>query len=152
MEDFEEIEPPPEGNAERAAWRRVRAGILVELGLADRVAAKSWQRAVVERRFRPDACADEILARSAVAGDDARVLQRTGVLLRDLLMAPLGRGARGAGRRARQAVRGGLAFVLAQGLALLVFCLIVAALAVVLRLKGHSLDGWVDRLLGRGAG
>lgn len=165
MKDFEElpVDPEPAGRADRErgaslsagedeAWRQVRAGLLVDLGLADRVAARSWQQAVRERRFQPRECADEILARSPVAGDDVRVVQRAALLLRDLLMAPLARGASGAGRRLKRSAQGGVAFVIAQGVAFGVFCLIVLAVAVVLRLKGHSLDGWLDLLLGRGPG
>ena len=46
----------------------------------------------------------------------------------------------------------GLAFVLAQGAAFLVYCLIVLAVLIVLRLQGHSLDGWLDRILLRDSG
>ena len=156
MTDLEEIPIEPSGEflpqAEVDAWRRVQAGILVEQGLADRVVVREWQEAVRERRFLPDDCAQALLARSQVTRDDVRIVQRTHVLLRDLLMAPLAKGARGAGRKAKRAAQGGVAMVLAQGAAFLVYCLIVAAVLVVLRLKGHSVDEWLDRLLLREPG
>ena len=156
MAVVEEVPVETEGSflpqAEIDAWRRVQAGILVEQGLADRVVARNWQQAVKERRFKADECAEEILARSQVTTDDVRVLQRSQVLLRDLLMAPLVKGTRGAGRKAKRAAQGGVAFVLAQGAAFLVYCLIVLAVLIVLRLQGHSLDGWLDRILLRDSG
>ncbi|MEM7305738.1 MAG: hypothetical protein AAF682_03665 [Planctomycetota bacterium] len=138
----------PEG--EDRVWKRLKAGMMVELGLADRVAAKRWQDAVVGGSFNPDDCASEILARSAAKADDPRVLERSGRLLRDLLMAPLLSGTRGASRRARTAAKGTVAMILSQGIAFLVYTVIVLIAFLLLRVRGVSLDGFFDRLLMRG--
>lgn len=127
--------------------RRLQAGLFLELGIADRAAAKRWQEAVVDGRFDADACAHEILTRSLARTDDPRLLERSGRLLRDFLMAPLVQGVRGTGRRARQAARGGLAFLVAQAVALLVYSVIVLAALVLLRLRDFSLDEVLDRIL-----
>jgi hypothetical protein len=127
--------------------RRLRAGLLVDLGLAERAAVRRWQESVLAGEFDADRCAEELLQRSSAPLGDARLLERSGRLLRDFLMAPLGRGLRGAGRRTRQAVRGGVAYLVAQGTALLVYTLIVLIALLVLRSGGLSLDGLLDRLL-----
>ncbi|MEW6072240.1 MAG: hypothetical protein AB1726_06530 [Planctomycetota bacterium] len=141
---------PGPAPAEGRAWRRIRAGLLVELGIADRSAASRWQQAVLGGEFDADACARDILARSDPPADDPRVVERAGRLLRDFLMMPLQTGVRGAGRRARQRVRGGLAFLIAQGLALLAFCVLAAIALAVARWQGASIDRLLDVLLFRG--
>ena len=136
----------PPGGDDRA-WRRIRAGILVDLGQGDKGATRRWQEAVLSGEFDADACARDILGRSEVPPDDHRVLERAGRLLRDFLMAPYQSGARGAGRRARQRARGGIAYLVAQGMALLIFFLLGAIALVVARFKGASIDQILDILL-----
>ena len=74
--------------------------------------------------------------------------ERAGRLLRDFLMAPTMRGARG--ERAAACVRrpaGGVAFVLAQGIALAVYTLIVLVAMLLLRVRDVSFDALLDRIL-----
>ena len=78
---------------------------------------------------------------------EGRMTERAGTLLRDFLMAPYLSGALGAGRKAKRGLKNVLAFLLAQLVALVVFCAIVAAILLVLRVRGESLDGWLDRLI-----
>ncbi len=137
---------------EARAWRRLRAGLLVELGLADKQVARSWQDAVRRGEFDADACARELLAAERALGDprraSERVIERTAMLARDLLMAPLLRGGRGATRKARQAVKGTVAMALSQLLALLVYSVIVLVMLLLLRHRGLEFDAFFDRILG----
>lgn len=128
---------------------RVRAGLACELGLADPQAQKRWRQAVLENRFEPDACAGEILKGELGAEAEQRLLERSGTLLRDFLMAALLSGSAGARRKLREGSRGLMAFLLTQGLALLVFAALVATTLLVLRVKGTSIDALLDRLLPR---
>jgi hypothetical protein len=134
--------------AEARAWKRLQAGMLVELGLADRRAAKRWQAAVTTGSFEPDACARDILGTSRVSAEDPRLLERSARLERDLLMAPVQRGERGAGRKMRTAARGGLAVLLAQAVAIVVYSLLVLAALLVTRSgSGRSIDAILDSIL-----
>ncbi|MFT5051266.1 MAG: hypothetical protein ACI8QZ_002677 [Chlamydiales bacterium] len=134
--------------SEIRAWRRMQAGILVERGLADRREARRWQEAVQRGEFDPDACARDIVGNSDVDADDARVIDRTARLQRDLLMTPLQHGARGAGRRMRGATRGGVAFLLSQVMALVVYTLVLLIIVLLARMqRGFSLDGMLDTVL-----
>jgi hypothetical protein len=132
--------------AEERTWTRLRAGLVVDLGLADRRVVKRWQSAVVEGDFDVDRCAREVLD-SARTSDGPGEPERAGRLLRDFLMAPLTRGLRGAGRSLRSATRGGAAMLVSQALALAVYSLLVAIAMVFLRTRGVSFDGLCDRLL-----
>ncbi len=138
---------PPE---EDKVWKRLQAGLLVELSMADRVTAKRWQDAVMRDDFDADQCAREILARSPGRGGDPKMIERSGRLLRDLLMAPLLSGSRGASRKARQAAKGGMAMILSQGIAFVVYSLIVLAILLLLRLRGVEFDALFDRMMMRG--
>jgi hypothetical protein len=146
-----EIPLPPAAAAplpDERAWARVRAGLQAELGLVDRGAARRWQEAVLRGEFDPDACARDLNAAGQAQPGDPRLLERTGRLLRDLLMAPYQRGLRGAGRRARGAARSGLAFLIAQVLILLVFALLFGVVLLVVHVRwGWSVDGFLDSLL-----
>jgi hypothetical protein len=71
------------------AWNRLRAGILVELGLADAAAAKRWQDAILRSEFEPESCARDLLANSTVPAGDPRILERATRLQRDLIMSPV---------------------------------------------------------------
>jgi hypothetical protein len=150
--------PPERASAARgavsegggAAWTRVRAGMLADLGLADRKATRRWQDAVLRGEFDPDACARDLLAGSSVQGGDARLLERSARLLRDFLMTPLATGSRGAARRMRGAAKSGTAFVVAQGIVILIYTAILGTMMVLARLKwGWSFDELFDRVLGR---
>jgi hypothetical protein len=128
-------------------WRRLQAGMLVEMGRADKAAERRWQNEVMSGAFDPDACADEILARSGGLTADDAVNERAARLLRDFLMAPLVRGVKGASRRARQAAKGGVAYVVSQVVAISIYSLILAMIVLVLRIKGHTIDGFLDGIL-----
>lgn len=134
---------------ELRAWRRVLAGLMVEQGIADQAAAKRWQEAVIRGEFKSDAAAEDVIAASSAGADHPKVLERAGRLERDLIMMPLQSGARGAGRGARRAVKGGSAFLLANLLALSAYTLIVLASAFLLRAqRGTSFDTIIDEILG----
>ncbi len=139
----------PTTDAGERTMARLRAGLLVDLGLSDPAVVKRWQRAVVDGSFDADLCAGAVAAASRAAPDDPRMRERAGRLLRDFVMAPTTRGARGASRRVRQAARGGVAFVLAQGIALFVYSVIVLVALLLLRVRDVSLDGFLDRILFR---
>lgn len=132
---------------EEQVWKRLNAGLLVELGLADRVTAKKWQDAVMRDAFDPDQCAAEILARSSGKGGAPKVVERSGRLLRDLLMAPLLSGTRGATRRARETTKGAVAMLVAQGTAFLVYSLIILAILLLLRMRDVDFNGLFDRMI-----
>lgn len=139
---------PAPARPDERSWARVRAGLLFELGLADRAAARRWQEAVLRGEFDPDAAARELEHGASAPPGDPRLLERSGRLLRDLLMAPYQRGLRGAGRRVRGAARSGVAFLVVQGVVLLVMTLLLAVVLLVLRLRwGWSVDGFLDRLV-----
>lgn len=151
---LEELEPSrPSGETPLAAAgdarlvARVRAGLACELGLADPAAAKRWREAVLAEKFDPDACARELLARPLGPEAEQRLLERSGTLLRDFLMAALLAGAAGAARRLRQSSRSLVAFVLTQLLALVVFAALVGAALLLMRSKGTSIDAFLDRIL-----
>ncbi len=129
-------------------WKRLKAGLCVELGLADPAAARRWQDAVSADAFDPDRSAEEVLAVSGVAPGEPLLLERSGTLQRDLFMAPLAAGARGAQRAAREARRGVLGTLAGQALALALYTALVLAALLLLRLRGASVDGLLDALLG----
>jgi len=128
-------------------WRRLKAGLAVELGLADREVALRWQRAVVEASFEPEACAADVLAAGLSPQAQEALLERSARLQRDLLMAPALRGARGATRRVREGARGLVAFTVAQLVVLSVLVAITVAGMLVLRLVWKlSFDGFFDSI------
>lgn len=132
-------------NAARAHDRLV-AGILVELGLAPKDAAKRWQASVVKGEWDADACAREVLDQGAVTSEDPRVLERAGRLQRDLVMASFQRGLRKAGRNMRGMARQGSAILIANVVAFLCYSLILLAVAVLLRVRWEwSFDDLIDR-------
>ena len=123
------------------------AGVILEQGLADKRSAKRWRGAVMDGKWDPSACAQEILASAGTSRDDPRLRERSARLLRDFLMAPMQSGLRGAARRGRAKVRSGFAFVVVQMFILALFLLIACSAAVLLRMRGKSLDGWADWVL-----
>ena len=124
------------------------AGLALEQGLADKKTARRWREAVIDKRWQARDCAREVLASGTVDPVDGRLEERAARLLRDFLMAPMQQGVRGAARRGRERARSGCAMVLSQGLAFVIFTIVASAIAVLLRMKGHSLDGWADWVLG----
>ncbi|MFT5288441.1 MAG: hypothetical protein ACI8QS_001042 [Planctomycetota bacterium] len=123
------------------------AGIMLEQGLADKRAAKRWRSAVMDGKWDASACAQEVLVSSSSARDDPRLRERSARLLRDFLMAPMQSGVRGAARKGRAKVRSGFAFVLVQMFILALFLVMAFSGAVLLRMKGKSLDSWADWVL-----
>ncbi|MCB9916198.1 MAG: hypothetical protein H6828_13805 [Planctomycetes bacterium] len=131
------------------AGARARAGMAIELGLADKNAVRRWQDAVVRGDFDADACAREVLAGTNLAADDPRLVERSGRLLRDFLMSSLQRGVKGASRKVRAQVKSGTAYVVANVIAIGVYTAIVLVVMVLLRLKGISFDELFDLVLGK---
>lgn len=147
---LEEVRVPrARGAAIPEGWRRIKAGILVEQGLADRQVVKLWSDAVVRGEFQPEACAREILAASEIPDDDPRVLERSSRLLRDFVMTPVSRGARGAGRKVKGAAKNTAAAAVAQFIIVGIILLMTFVGMVLARLKWDtSFDGWIDAILG----
>lgn len=141
-------EPVDDGGA---AWARVRAGMMVELGLADGGSVKQWQEAVRRGDFAPDACARDLYAGTGVESDDFRLLERSGRLLKDFLMSSTMRGQGGVRRRARVAGKKGAAIFISQILLLLVNVLILGVVALVVRARWPeiSFDAFFDGILKR---
>ncbi len=130
------------------AWERIAAGLLVESGLADKKVAKRWQAAVVQHEWDADACARDILAVSGHELANPRLVERAGRLERDLVMASFQRGLKGASRRARGAARNGMAFFVANVVAIGVYSAIILALLILARVNYEwSLDGIIDRMV-----
>ena len=141
------VEDAPAPAAEVRAWRRLKAGVLADLGKGDKKAVKRWQEAVVRGDFDPDRAADEILAASPIADDDTALLERSARLSRDLLMQPTLRGARGAARGARKAGRNLFAMALSQLFIVLIFALLFTVGLLVARYEGVGIDALLDTVL-----
>ena len=139
----------PSAAIEDRVAQRVRAGLLVELGLADSREAKRWQDAVRRREFSADACTRDVLESCDVAIDDPRLLERSERLMRDLVMAPTMRGVKSAGRKARGAAKSGLAFLVAQGIVLGIFLVLVLFAMIFIHEKWpeFDFDDFLDRLV-----
>ncbi|QDU67443.1 hypothetical protein [Engelhardtia mirabilis] len=129
------------------AWQRLKAGLLAEMGRADKKAAKRWQEAVVAGSFNSAAAAAEINAASGVPDEDPALVERAGRLGRDLLMQPTLRGARGAARATRQAGRNVFAYALTQLVIVLFFAFVFSIGLLVARFQGVELDGFLDSVL-----
>lgn len=127
-------------------WRRLKAGLVAELALADRAVTRRWQDAVARGEFDSEAASRELLAAaSTVADDDPRLLERSTRLMRDLLMSSVTRSPM---RAMRRGARSGLAFLVAQVLILALFCLLFLAALLLLRTRfGHSIDAFLDRIV-----
>jgi len=132
------------------AWQRVRAGIAIDLGLAERKLVNRWQDAVLRQDFDADACAREILSSTErFTVDDPRVIERSGRLLRDFLMSSLQRGVKGASRKMRSQAVSGSAFLMANVIGILIYTAIVLVVMVLARFKWQtSFDALFDSLLG----
>jgi len=138
---IEPIDSQPELNR---TWQRVRAGLLVEGGLISPEVTTAWQEAVRDGDFDPDRCADEILAEDPGETADAQLERRSGVLLRELLMAPLMTKSR---RRGSRKVKTGAAMLVSQLFVLAVWGGLFLAGILLLRLREFSIDAFLDRAL-----
>ncbi len=129
-------------------WRRLKAGMAVEIGAADAAVARRWQDAVLRGEFDADACARDILG-AAPGLTDLKLGERATRLQRDLVMAPVAATARGNARKLKGAVQNTAAMVIAQFVVFSI-CLVLVMLALfVLRLRWNwSIDGFFDRLAG----
>ena len=140
---------PGFGKSDSAAWSRIKAGLLVELGIADPQVARTWQAAIARGEFDVEVSTREILRSSHFPESDPRLVQRAGRLARDLMMAPVQSGARGAGRRLRGAAKGGAAFVAAQFIVVGLYTLLLLAALLLARISwGWSIDAFLDRVRG----
>lgn len=139
----------PLADWEVQAWRRLRAGMRVEAGLAPKDAAKRWQDNVRSGDFDPDRCAAEICdAPAKDAGEEQdRVLKRATRLQRDLVMSPLLRGAAGVSRKARTATRNGLAAAVSQVVVLGIFSLLAFLFMLVAAFKGAEFDPFFQSII-----
>jgi hypothetical protein len=141
--------PTPAGmpSVDEQMWRRVRAGMLVELGLGSPKAAARWQDASRRNEFEPDACARDILASQETTDVEGPLLERTSSLLRELLMAPVA--ARRAERRTPKPKRMNIfLIVLGQLIVLSTYALVVLIALFVLRQRWHlSIDTFLDKII-----
>lgn len=122
-----------------AAWVRVRAGMYVDLGLSDKATVKGWQDSVMRGDFAPEACARDLSAGVDLDGDDPRLVERSGRLLRDFLMSSTMSGVGGVRRRARQAGKKGAAILISQLVVLAVYTLIILVVMFLLHAKWPEL-------------
>jgi hypothetical protein len=134
---------------ELQAWKRLRAGMLVEQGNADKKLSKTWQDRVKSGDFDADRCADEILAlgpqRPQV--EEEQALQRANRLERDLIMTPLLHGASGASRKVRGAAKSGVAAVLSQFIVLGIFAILGFLTLLVMAFRGVEFDPFFQAII-----
>jgi hypothetical protein len=144
-------EPAPAAvTADEPAWTQVKAGMLFELGLADKELARRWQQAVARGQFDADACARELVRSSRATPGDRRVLERSTRLLRELLMGPGKVPARSSARTERKESRSLLALIAMQVTVILSQIFLFTVVLVVVRWRwGWSIDGFIDQLLER---
>jgi len=134
--------------SEAQAFERVAAGILVDVGLADKAVAKRWQAAVIAQEWDADAAAKAILTASSGATSDPKFLARAARLERDLLMASFQRGVKGASRKVRGAAKSSTAFFVANVVALSVYSAIIFALLIIARVSYEwDLNGIIDGMV-----
>ena len=135
-------------SADDPAWMQVKAGMLFELGLADRTLAKRWQQAIARGQFDADACARELIQSSRAAPGDRRVQERSTRLLRELLMGPGQRPARPSAREERTQSRSLSGLILMQVIVILSQVFLFSVVLVVMRWRwGWSFDSLIDKLL-----
>lgn len=138
----------PPGEVADRVTRRVLAGLIADLGLAEKKTVKRWQQAVIRGEFDADACAREVLDGANLSPEEPRLAERAGRLQRDLLMMPFQRGLKGATRRARGASRRGMAYVVANLIAISVYSLVLVAIMLLVRVNyDFSFDGTLDSFL-----
>ncbi|MDG1501095.1 MAG: hypothetical protein P8N31_12835 [Planctomycetota bacterium] len=134
---------------ELIAWRRLRAGMLVELGNADKKLAKTWQARVKSGDFDADLCTDQILATGPLkpAREEEAVLTRTTRLERDLLMTPLLKGVSGKSRKVRGAAKSGAAALIMQFIVVGIFCILTFLFLLVAAMKGVEFDPFFQAII-----
>ncbi|MFT5284297.1 MAG: hypothetical protein ACI8TQ_000453 [Planctomycetota bacterium] len=125
--------------------KRVRAGLLAEAGLVSPEVIEACQETVKIGEFDPDDCTLQILAEDPGPEVDAQIERRSGMLLRELLMAPL---AASAAKRGKRKAKSGAALLLSQLFMLAIWGGLFLAGVLLLRLKDFSVDGFLDGLLG----
>lgn len=142
--------PAPVMDPNAKSWRRVQAGLAIDLGMVPKPLVQRWQEAVLQQEFDADACAREAIAQAdKFALDDPRVIERSGRLLRDFLMASLQRGVAGASRKARSRAVSGSAFLMANVIGILVYTGLVLVVMLLARFKWDtSFDSFFDSILG----
>ncbi len=131
------------------AWTRLRAGMLVEQGNADKKLSKTWQDRVRSGDFDADRCAQEILTVGAQkpAMEEEQALQRATRLERDLIMTPLLRGASGASRKVRGAAKSGAAAILSQFIVLGIFAILGFLTLLVMAFRGIEFDPFFQSII-----
>ena len=153
MGDMDANQSGPEGSTaaawEARAWRRLLAGILVEQGAGNKDVAERWQAMVKSGDFDPDRFAEELLDSVDLHSTDteSKVLTRSTRLERDLLMTPLLKGASGASRKVRGAVKSGTAALVTQVVVVLVMSLLAFLLLLVLSFKGVKFDPFFQAII-----
>jgi hypothetical protein len=136
------------GPIEAQAFDRIAAGVLVDVGLADKAVVKRWQAAVLAQEWDADAAARAILASSAGAMADPKFMARAARLERDLLMSSYQRGVKGASRRVRGAAKNSTAFFVANVVAISAYSAIILALLILARVSyDWDLNGIIDRMV-----
>ena len=95
--------------------------------------------------FDPAAAARELLSGAKAQADDPRVIARATQLERDLLMSGQMRGVKGAARTARVKTKSGLAYVLANLIAITAYSAVLAVILILVRVNyGTSFDAAID--------
>ena len=132
------------------AMLRVQAGLAIDLGLVPRSLVTRWQEAVLQQEFDPDGCARAVLdGAEKFALDDPRVIERSGILLRDFLMSSLQRGVRGAGRKIRTQAKSSSAFLMANVIGFLIYSGLILVVMLLVRFNyDFSFDDMFDLVLG----
>lgn len=124
------------------------AGVLVDVGLADKAVVKRWQAAVIAQEWDASAAARAILASSPGGAADPKFLARAARLERDLLMSSYQRGVKGASRKVRGAAKNTTAFFVANVIAIGVYSAIILALLILARVSYEwDLNGIIDRMV-----
>ncbi|MFT4709978.1 MAG: hypothetical protein ACI8Q9_001104 [Planctomycetota bacterium] len=134
---------------ELLAWRRLRAGMLVELGNADKKLAKTWQERVRAGDFDVDLCTDQILRAGPLKPEreEEAVLTRTTRLERDLIMTPLSKGVSSKTRKARGAAKNGAAALIVQFIVVGIFCILTFFFLLVAAMKGVQFDPFFQSII-----
>jgi hypothetical protein len=128
-------------------WQRLKAGMFVELGLADAAVVKRWRDASQRREFDPDACARDVLATTHISGTDARLIERTARLEQELVSASSKPKMRLPLRRKGSSGPSGFAIFLGQIILIAVIGGFVLTGLFIAHWRFHwSVDLWFDQL------
>jgi len=140
------LSAPATMGVDEVLWRRLKAGMAVELGMADSSVARRWQDAILRSEFDADACARDILS-AAPNLNDAKLGERATRLQRDLVMAPVAATARGSARKLKGAAQSMAAMLISQFVVLAICLLLVMVALFVVRVRWEwSVDAFFDRL------